>query len=107
YAEFAKADQQKVFKLPDGMNFTVACGFFSAYGTSFHALVQRANLRKCEVLVVLGAAGGIGLAAIEIAKAMGAMVIGVSTGQYKLQVAKDCGADYVLDYNSQNLKEAI
>ena len=77
------------------------------YGTSMHALKQRANLQPGETLLVLGASGGVGLAAVEIAKAMGARVIAAASTTEKLEVAKAAGADELINYTSENLKERL
>ena len=83
--------------VPDTMTSPQAAGFQVAYGTSHLALTRRANLKAGETLLVLGAAGGVGLTAVEIGKAMGARVIAVARGAEKLAVAKAAGADHVLD----------
>jgi NADPH2:quinone reductase len=94
-------------EIPEVMPAEVAAGFQVAYGTSHLALQRRARLQAGENLVVLGAAGGVGLTAIEIGKAMGAKVIAVARGQKKLEVAKAAGADVLIDSDSEDLKTAI
>lgn len=84
-----------------------AAGFLLAYGTAYHALKQRAQLATAESLLVLGAAGGVGLAAVELGKIMGAHVIAAASGKAKLQLARDYGADEVVNYTDVKLKEAI
>lgn len=91
-AEYACAGFDKCYKIPDSMDFNSAAGFFITYGTSYHALKQRAALKAGETLLVLGAAGGVGLAAIELGVAMGAKVIAACSSQEKLDVAISHGA---------------
>lgn len=105
YAEKALVDQAQVFKRPDGMDAADACALMVAFGTSHHALKQRADLKPGEVLVVFGAAGATGVAAIQIGKIMGARVIGVASTEEKRKIASDNGADEVIGYD--NLKEDI
>ncbi len=94
--------------IPAGMSFEQAAGFQIAYGTSHLALAGRANLRPGEVLAVLGAAGGVGLTAVEIGRAMGARVIGVARGRDRLDVVRAAGADAVIDSaECPNLKAAL
>lgn len=83
--------------VPDGMPSEQAAGFQVAYGTSHLVLTRRARLQPGETLLVLGAAGGVGLTAVEIGKAMGATVIAVARGPEKLQVARAAGADHLID----------
>ena len=93
--------------VPDTMNDETAAGFMVAYGTSHLALARRANLREGETLLVLGAAGGVGLTAVEIGKAMGATVIAVARGSEKLAVAKAAGADHLIDSDKDDIKAAV
>ncbi len=93
--------------VPDKMPSEVAAGFMVAYGTSHLALKRRAQLQKGETLLVLGAAGGVGLTAVEIGKAMGATVIAVARGADKLAVAKNAGADHLIDSTTDDIKEAV
>lgn len=93
--------------IPDSMTAEVAAGFMVAYGTSHLALTRRAHLQKGETLLVLGAAGGVGLTAVEIGKAMGARVIAVARGADKLEVARAAGADHVIDSDDQDIKAAV
>ncbi len=94
-------------KVPDTMSDTVAAGFQIAYGTSHLVLARRARLQTGETLVVLGAAGGVGLTAVEIGHTLGARVIGVARGSEKQDVAKAAGADVVLDAGTENLRDAL
>ena len=107
YAEQAIAMEHDVFPLPGDMEFDVAAGFPVAYGTSHVALSLRAGLSPGEILVVHGAAGGVGLTAVEIGKAMGAEVIATAGGQAKLQVAAEHGADHLIDYRAEDVRERV
>ncbi len=93
--------------VPPEMPSDVAAGFMVAYGTSHLALTRRAGLQKGETLLVLGAAGGVGLTAVEIGKAMGAKVIAVARGADKLAVAKAAGADHLIDSTTDDIKSAV
>lgn len=95
------------FKIPDSMPYDVAAGFAMTYGTSHHALKQRAELQAGETVLVLGAAGGVGLAAVELAKAMGAKVIAAASSDEKLALAQQFGADHTLNYSTVNLREGV
>ncbi len=106
-AEEAIVDTSRCLKLPSDMPDTVAAGFQIAYGTSHLALTRRARLQKGETLVVLGAAGGVGLTAVEIGRALGARVIGVARGTEKQAIAKSAGADHVLDADTEDLRGAL
>src|SRR5439155_9858405 len=92
---------------PDEMDFVTASAFLMTYGTSHHALKDRAHLREGETLLVLGAAGGVGLAAVELGKAMGARVIAAASAPEKLAVCREHGADEVIDYTREDLKERV
>ena len=93
--------------LPDGVSDAVAAGISVTYGTAIHGLKDRAGLKAGETVAVLGAAGGAGLAAVEIAKLMGARVIAVASSPAKLAVTRERGADEVVDYGSYDLKEGL
>lgn len=93
--------------VPDAMPAEIAAGFVVAYGTSHLALSRRANLQSGETLLVLGAAGGVGLTAVEIGKAMGARVIAVARGADKLAVAKAAGADVLIDSTTDDIKQRV
>ncbi|SFR34334.1 NADPH2:quinone reductase [Yoonia tamlensis] len=93
--------------VPDTLSSAAAAGFMIAYGTSHLALSRRAQLQPGETLLVLGAAGGVGLTAVEIGKAMGATVIAVARGADKLQAARDAGADHLIDSTAADLKSAV
>ena len=92
---------------PQSMGFAQASGISTTYGTSYYALKQRANLQAGETLLVLGAAGGVGLAAVELGKAMGARVIAAASSPEKLQIAQLAGADDLIDYSDGELKEKV
>ena len=92
---------------PASMSYAVAAGISTTYGTSYYALKQRANLQPGETLLVLGAAGGVGLAAVELGKAMGARVIAAASSDEKLAVAKAAGADELINYSDGQLKEKV
>ena len=107
FAEEVTVPAYNVLPMPEGMSFTTAAAFGMTYGTSMHALRQRANLQAGETLLVLGASGGVGLAAVEIGKAMGAKVIAAASSAEKLAVAQAAGADELIDYSQASLKEEI
>lgn len=106
-AERVVADAHAVAPIPSSMDFDTAAGFALVYGTSYHALKQRAQLQPGETLVVLGAAGGVGLAAVEIGKAFGARVIAAAGTDEKLEVARSRGADELINYSEEKLKDHI
>ncbi len=105
YAERVAAAESTVMKLPEGMPAADATALMCGYGTSHHALRQRAQLKPGETLCVLGASGLTGLAAVQIGKAMGARVIAVASTKDKREIAKQAGADMVLGYD--NLKDDL
>jgi len=98
---------QALMPMPPGMDFDTAAAVTLTYGTSHHAVVDRATLQPGETMLVLGAAGGVGLAAIEIGKALGARVIAAASSEEKLAVCREHGADVTIDYSTQDLREAI
>jgi len=93
FVEEVAADARRCLHVPGNVDFETASSFIVTYGTSWHALVDRANLKPGETLVVLGAAGGVGLSAVEIGKALGARVIAGASSQEKVDLAKAHGAD--------------
>jgi NADPH:quinone reductase len=93
--------------VPDNVGDDQAAGLFVTYGTTLHALRQRADLQQGETLAVLGASGGVGLAAVEIGAAMGAQVIACASSPEKLRFAQDFGAHDGLDYSVEELKEGL
>jgi len=107
FAEEAKTEAARLLPLPEKMDFVTGAAFVLTYGTSDHALRDRAALKAGETLLVLGAAGGVGLAAIEIGKALGARVIACASSGDKLAVCREHGADEGIDYASEDLRERI
>ena len=95
------------FPKPKQMEFPVAASFMMAYGTSFYALKDRAKLQKGETLLVLGASGGVGLAAVELGKLMGAHVIAAASSDEKLELCKHYGANETINYSKEDLKSTI
>ena len=93
--------------MPPGLDFATAAAITLTYGTSHHAVVDRAALKAGETMLTLGAAGGVGLAPIEIGKALGARVIAAASTDEKLEVCKAHGADAVINYSREDLREAI
>ncbi|MGC1515388.1 MAG: NADPH:quinone oxidoreductase family protein [Maribacter sp.] len=95
------------FPKPPQMDYPVAASFMMAYGTSYHALKDRAKLMEGETLLVMGASGGVGLAAVELGKLMGARVIAAASTEEKLALCKEYGADELINYESQDLKSVL
>lgn len=106
-AEYGSFPANRCLPLPPDMPFEQAAGFMVAYGTSHVALAHRARLKKGETLLVLGAAGGVGLTAVEIGAQMGARVIAVARGAEKLKIAEQAGASVLLDSETTDLKSAL
>ena len=107
FASQALVPAQAVMPMPPGLDFDTAAAITLTYGTSHHAVADRAQLKAGETMLVLGAAGGVGLAAIEIGKALGARVIAAASSDAKLAVCKAHGADELINYSSGDLREAI
>lgn len=107
FATHACVDAQKVLPLPPGFALDDAAAFVLTYGTTHHALLDRAALQPGETVLVLGAAGGVGTAAIQIAKAVGARVIAAASSDAKCALCREIGADETINYTSGNLREAI
>jgi NADPH2:quinone reductase len=107
FAEEAKTEAARLLPLPQGMDFVTGAAFLLTYATSDHALRDRGALRAGETLLVLGAAGGVGLAAIEIGKALGARVIACASNEEKLAVCREHGADATINYAAEDLRERI
>jgi len=107
FAEEVVADASQIIPMPHTLDFTTASAFLLTYGTSHHALKDRAQLKPGETLLVLGAAGGVGLAAVEIGKTMGAMVIAAASSDEKLEVCKQHGADEVINYSTEDVRNRI
>ena len=107
YAEEVIAEADRLVAIPDAVDFTAATGLSSTYGTSYYALVDRGGLRAGETLLVLGAAGGVGLAAIEIGKVLGATVIACASTEEKLAVCREHGADETINYASEDMRARV
>ncbi len=107
FAEEVLAEAAKLIPIPEGMDFITASAFVMAYGTSHYALKDRAKIQPGETLLVLGAAGGVGLAAVELGKAMGAHVIAAASSDEKLAVCREHGADKCINYANEDLKERV
>lgn len=107
YADKILQPAQLAMPIPDSIPSEEAAGLITAHATAHHALKQRANIQPGETLLVTGAAGGTGLAAVQIGKAMGAKVIAVCSTQEKLDIAKANGADILINYSDTDLKAAI
>jgi NADPH2:quinone reductase len=106
-AEHLIAPAARVIPMADAMPFDVGAGFTMTYGTSHHALKQRARLQPGETVLVLGAAGGVGLTAVELAKVMGARVVAAASSDDKLALCRDYGADETINYSTEDLREGI
>src|SRR3954470_6805388 len=107
FAEEVKTEAARLLPLPQGMDFVTGAAFLLTYATSDHALRDRAALKAGETLLVLGAAGGVGIAAIEIGKAIGARVIACASSADKLAVCTQHGADETINYAVEDLRERI
>jgi len=107
FVEQIAAPEAVLRPMPDKMDFVQASGITTTYGTSYYALKQRAALQSGETLLVTGAAGGVGLAAVELGKAMGARVIAAASTAEKLAAAKAAGADELINYSDGDLKDKV
>lgn len=107
FAEEVIAEAGQIFTKPSGMSFPVAASFLMAYGTSYHALKDRAQIQPGETLVVLGASGGVGLAAVALGKLLGARVIAAASSAEKLTLCQEHGADEIINYQKEDLKNRI
>ncbi len=107
FAEEVVVPAHSVFPKPPMMDYKIAASFMMAYGTSYHALKDRADLKEGETLLVLGASGGVGLAAVELGKLMGARVIAAASTQEKLDICKQYGADDLINYKEEDLKKRV
>ena len=107
FAEKCLVDQNLVMPMIPGLGFARAAGFTITYGTSYHAFKQCARLQDGETVLVLGAAGGVGITAVEIAKSMGATVIAAASTDKKLDFAKQAGADHTINYSTEPLNDAV
>ncbi len=107
FAEELAVDANRLIRMSDKMEFEKASAFILTYGTSYHALKDRANIQPGETLLVLGASGGVGLAAIQLGKAMGARVIAAASTKEKLDVCAANGADELINYSSEDLRARV
>jgi NADPH2:quinone reductase len=107
YAEEVLLPAVTVLPIPDNMDFASAGGFPATYGTSYFALTHRGHLQAGETLLVTGAAGGVGLTAVEIGRILGARVIAAAGGPEKCAIARDYGADETIDYLRENITERV
>ncbi len=107
FAEQATARASDIVALPAGMDFATAAAFPIAYGTAYGALVWRAGLKPGEVLLVHGAGGGVGLAAVEVGRALGATVIATAGDPEKLALAREHGADHLIDYAREDVRARV
>jgi len=107
FAQEIVADADRLLRMPEQMDFVSGSAFLLTYGTSYHALKDRAQLQPGETLLVLGASGGVGLSAIQIGKAMGARVIAAASSDAKLAVCRQHGADELINYASEDLRARV
>lgn len=107
FAEQVLVDAMQVMPLPPNVPLDIAAGFCLTYGTAYHALKDRAVLRPGERVLILGAAGGVGLAAVELAKKMDAEVIVAASSDEKLALCREYGADHTIRYDQEDLKERL
>jgi NADPH2:quinone reductase len=107
FAEFMVAPQEATFRLPSNMPYEDAAAFQLIYQTSYFALVHRAGLKQAEYLLVHGGAGGVGTAAIQIGKALGARVIATAGTSEKLEICRQCGAEYLINYRNENFIDKV
>ncbi len=107
FAEQVVANTTTTLPIPDGMDFVTAASTMYTYGTSYHALKDRANLQAGETLLVLGAAGGVGLAALQLGVLLGARVIAAASSEEKLAVCRELGASETINYTTEDLRTRI
>ena len=107
FCEEIVAKELAVLPKPPALSFEAAAGITITYLTSYHALVQRANIQPGETLLVLGAAGGVGSTAVELGKALGATVIAAASSDDKLALCTELGADYVINYTNESLRDQV
>jgi NADPH2:quinone reductase len=107
FAEKCVLPEKLCLPLPDGMSYEQGAGFTITYATSYHAYRQCTQLKAGETVLVLGAAGGVGITAVEIAKALGAKVIAAASSEEKLQFARKAGADETINYSETSLRDAV
>ncbi|MGH8667515.1 MAG: NADPH:quinone oxidoreductase family protein [Burkholderiales bacterium] len=107
YAEEVAAEAERMTAIPDAIEFAAATGLSSTYGTAYYALVDRGRLRAGETLLVLGAAGGVGLASVEVGKVLGAKVIACASSEEKLAVCRTKGADETINYATEDMRARV
>ncbi|MEQ8403569.1 MAG: NADPH:quinone oxidoreductase family protein [Oceanicaulis sp.] len=107
FAEKVPAHFSQIVPMPDSMSYEEGAALTTIYGTSYHALKDRAKLKEGETVLVLGAAGGVGIATVQLAKAMGANVIAAASSDEKLAFAKENGADETVNYSTEDLKAKV
>jgi NADPH2:quinone reductase len=107
FAELRVFDAQRAIPLPPEADLQLAAATTMTYGTSYHPLMQRARLSAADTLLVLGAAGGVGSAAVEIGKALGATVIAAASTDEKLMFCKEIGADHAINYTTEDLRTRV
>ena len=107
FAEVALAPEQSVHRIPDTMDFASAAAFPITYGTTYHALVDRAHLAAGEWLLVHGAGGGVGLNAVELGRHLGARVIATAGSDEKLKLAQEYGAEFVINYSHEKIRDKV
>lgn len=107
FAEKVLVQAAQLIPLPPGVGYDFGASFTLAYGTSYHAVKSRAKLQAGETMLVLGAAGGVGLAAIQIGKALGARVIAAASTSEKLAICRENGADELINYSTEDLRERL
>jgi NADPH:quinone reductase len=107
FAEKVKVEADRVFPIPPQMDYLTAASTLYTFGTSYHALKDRAQIKSGETLLILGASGGVGLATVELGKVMGATVIAAASTSEKLAICKGKGADFLINYETEDLKEKI
>ena len=107
FAQEMAADADRLIRMPETMDFVSASAFVLTYGTSYHALKDRARIQADETLLVLGASGGVGIAAVQLGKAMGARVIAAASSDAKLAVCRQNGADELVNYAAEDLRSRV
>ena len=107
FAEQAVVPAQRVYRIPDAMDYATASGFSLAFGTTYHALVDCGGLADQQTVLILGASGGLGLCAVQLAKAMGARVIAAASTEEKRAVCADMGSDFTIDSDAGRLREQV
>lgn len=107
FAQQVRVPALQVWPVPDSVDLEVAAGISITYGTSYHALKDRAGLKQGETLLVLGAGGGVGLTAVELGKRMGARVMAAASSADKLALAAGQGADHLINYAEEDLRERL